>query len=99
MVPKNLQSSNGQTDIENRCTDTGGVTWKLTSPNVRQIPNENLMYVSGNSKQGLCISLEGVMGKEMGGRFKREGHIYTYAWFMLRFNRKQQDSVRQSSFN
>ena len=57
------------------------------------------MYVSGNSKQGLCISLDGVMGKEMGRRFKREGHMYTYAWFMLRVDRKQQDSVKQSSFN
>ena len=28
-------------------------------------------------KQGLCISLEGGMGREMGGRFKREG-IYVY---------------------
>ena len=25
-------------------------------------------------KQGLCIKLEGWMGKEMGGRFKREGN-------------------------
>ena len=31
-------------------------------------------------KQGLCINLEGGMGREMGGRFKREGiYIYTYA--------------------
>ena len=28
-------------------------------------------------KQGLCINLEGGMGREMGGRFKREG-IYVY---------------------
>ena len=28
-------------------------------------------------KQGLCIILEGWMGREMGGRFKREG-IYVY---------------------
>ena len=25
-------------------------------------------------KQGLCINLEGWMGSEMGGRFKREGN-------------------------
>ena len=36
-------------------------------------------------KQGLCINLEwwdgkgGGMGREMGGRFKREG-IYVYLW-------------------
>ena len=29
-------------------------------------------------KQGLCINLEGLMGREMGGRFKREGCMYTY---------------------
>ena len=36
----------------------------------------------------------------MGGRFKREGlYIYTYGWLMLRFDRKQQNSVKQLSFN
>ena len=29
-------------------------------------------------KQGLCINLGGGMGREMGGRFKREGYMYTY---------------------
>ena len=28
-------------------------------------------------KQGLCINLEGWMGKEIGGRFRRKG-IYVY---------------------
>ena len=37
------------------------------------IANGNLLSVSGNSN-GLCINLE---GKEMGGRFKREG-TYVY---------------------
>ena len=32
-------------------------------------------------KQGLCINLEGGMGREMGGRFKREG-IYVYLWLI-----------------
>ena len=32
-------------------------------------------------KQGLCINLEGEMGKEMGGRFKREGK-YVYLWLI-----------------
>ena len=30
-------------------------------------------------KQGLCINLEGWMGREMGGRVKREA-IYVYLW-------------------
>ena len=29
-------------------------------------------------KQGLCFNLEGWRGRETGGRFKREGYIYTY---------------------
>ena len=29
-------------------------------------------------KQGLCINLEGWDGKGDGGRFKREGYMYTY---------------------
>ena len=32
-------------------------------------------------KQGLCINLGGEMGKEMGGRFKREGK-YVYLWLI-----------------
>ena len=32
-------------------------------------------------KQGLCIYLEGGMGRETGGRFKREG-TYVYLWLI-----------------
>ena len=32
-------------------------------------------------KPGLCINLGGEMGREMGGRFKREG-IYVYLWLI-----------------
>ena len=58
-------------------------------------------------KQGLCINLEGWVG-EGDGRDIQEGgdiyththtHTYTYGWFMLRFDRKQQNSVKQLSFN
>ena len=48
-----------------------------------------------------------VLGREMGGNFKREGkcvylfhvEMNMYTWFMLRFDRKQQNSVKQLSFN
>ena len=30
---------------------------------------------------------------------KEKGHMYTYGWFMLRLDRKQQNSVKQLSFN
>ena len=32
-------------------------------------------------KQELCINLEGSMGQEMGGRFRRGG-IYVYLWLI-----------------
>ena len=32
-------------------------------------------------KQGLCVNLEVWDGREMGGRFKREG-IYVYPWLI-----------------
>ena len=38
-----------------------------------------------------------------GGRWegvsKGRGYMYTYGWFILRFDRKQQNSVKQLSFN
>ena len=49
-------------------------------------------------KQGLCINLEGWGGRREEGS-KGRGYIYTYGWFMLRFDRKQQNSVKQLSFN
>ena len=30
---------------------------------------------------------------------ERKGYMYTYGWFMLRFERKQQNSVKQLPFN
>ena len=43
------------------------------------------------------INLDGCDGQEMRRRFKRKG-IYVYL-FMLKFDRKQQNSVTQLSFN
>ena len=45
---------------------------------------------------GLCINLEGWDGE---GGSKGRGYMYTYGLFMLRFDRKQQNSVKQLSFN
>ena len=39
----------------------------------------NLLYDSGNSNQGSVTISRGGMGRELGGRFKREG-IYVYLW-------------------
>ena len=47
-------------------------------------------------KQGLCISLEGWDGEEGS---KGRGYMYTYGSSTLRFDGKQQNSVKQLSFN
>ena len=42
-------------------------------------------------------------GMAWGGRWegvsKGRGYMYTYGWFMLRFDRIQQNSVKQLTFN
>ena len=50
-------------------------------------------------KQGLCINLEELDGDGDRREFQKGGDIYTYGCFMLRFDRKQQSSVKQLSFN
>ena len=82
-----LQSSNGETDTENRLMDTGRreervrwmdrVTWKLNMWNSQwEFP-----VCLRELKQGLCIKLGGGMGKEIGGSFKREG-TYVDLWLI-----------------
>ena len=39
------------------------------------------------------------MGREMEGGWKGREYMYTFGWFMLRFDRKQQNPVEQLSFN
>ena len=60
---------------------------------------------------GICCMSQGTQTRALkqptevgwGGRWERgsieRGHTYTYGWFMLRFDRKQQNSVNQLSFN
>ena len=76
------QGGNGDRDIENRLTDTGQgkervrcmerVTWKLTSPYVKETANENLLYDSGNLNRDSVSTQRRGMGREMGGSFKTE---------------------------
>jgi len=51
-------------------------------------------------KQELCITLEG-WNREGDGKEVQEGGdiMCTYGLFILRFDRKQQNSVKQLSFN
>ena len=53
------------------------VTQEFTLPYVTQMANGNLLYGSGNSNRCSRSTWKGGMGREMGGRFKREG-IYEY---------------------
>ena len=86
-----MQGSSGETGIENRLMDMGRgeerlrgmerVTWKCTLPYVKEIANGNLLYGSGNSNRVSVSTQSGGMGREMGGRFKREG-IYVYLWLI-----------------
>ena len=51
-------------------------------------------------KQGLCINLEGRDGVNKRWEVQKGGDtLYTYGQFMLKFDRKQQNSVKQLSFN
>ena len=62
-----------------RCMER--VTWKLTLQYVKQIADGNLLFGSGNSNQGSVSTQMCGMGKEKGGRFKREG-IHVYLWLI-----------------
>ena len=49
-------------------------------------------------KQGLCINLDRWDGAGDWREVQKGGDVYTYGWFMLRFDRKQ-NFVKQLSFN
>ena len=66
---------------ENRVKCTERVTWKLILPYIKKIANRNLLCGSGNSNRGTVSTYKGGMGREIGGRFKREG-IYVYLWLI-----------------
>ena len=80
--------SKGETDIENRLMDMGRGKERERKSNMEtyvticKIDSQQEFAVWFRKlKQGLCINLEGEMGKEMGGRFKREG-TYVYLWLI-----------------
>ena len=49
------------------------VIWKYTLPYVKYVVNGNLLYDSRHSTWGSVTTLWGGRGKEVGGKFKREG--------------------------
>ena len=62
-----------------RCMER--VTWKLKLLYVNLIAIGNLLCGSGNSNRGSISTQRSEIGREMGGRFKREG-IYVYLWLI-----------------
>ena len=73
-------------------------TWKLYKI-VYQLANGNLLMAQETQTGALYQS----RGVGWGGRWERgsegRGYMYTYGWLMLRFDRKQQNSVKQLSFS
>ena len=58
-----------------------------------------LLYGSGNLNRALYQPRGMVWGGRWEEGSKGRGYMYIYDWFMLRFDRKQQNSVKQLSFN
>ena len=64
-----------------------------------------------DSQLGICCMSQGTQtgapyqprgvgwGEIWKGGSRRMGHMYTHGWFMLTFDRKQENSVKQLSFN
>ena len=50
-------------------------------------------------KQGLSNRLKGEVGRAMEGGLGGRVHGCTYGWFLLMYDRKPQNSVKQLSFN
>ena len=79
MEKQNRLMDTGQGKERVRCMER--VTWKLTSPYVKETANENLLYDLGNSNRDSVSTQRHRMGKEMGGRFKTEV-TYVYQWLI-----------------
>ena len=57
------------------------------------------IFCTSQITQTGALCQPGVWGGRWEGGSKGRGYVYTYGWFMLRFDRKQQKSVKQLSFN
>ena len=104
-----LQGNSGETDIETRLTDMGRgeekvgsmerVTRKLTLSYVMVI-TYGICSLAQETQTGALYQSRGVGwgGRWEGGSRGRE-YMCTHGWFMLRFDREQQNSVKQWSFS
>ena len=85
-----MQGSSEETDIKNRLRDMGreeervryGQSNMETYIIICKIDSQwEFVYGSGISNRGSVSTWRGGMGKQMGGRFKRE-RIYVYLWLI-----------------
>ena len=59
-----------------------------------------ICYMAQQTQTGALYQPRGVgWGGRGEGDLRGTGYMYTYGWFMLKFDRKQQNSVKQLSFN
>jgi len=64
-----------------------------------KIANGNLLYDSGNSNRGSVTGWRAGWGGRWEGGPRGRGHGRTNGWFLLMYDRKPQNSVKQLSFN
>ena len=74
-----MEGNDGEIDIENRLeSERYGKSYMETYITMCKIESQQEFALwLRKLNQGLCINLGGAIGREMGGRFKREG-IYVY---------------------
>ena len=59
-----------------------------------------ICFMAQENKTSTLYQPRGVgLGRKWEGVSKGTGYMCTYGWFMLRFERKQQNSVKQLSLN
>ena len=59
-----------------------------------------ICYMAQEIQTGALYQPKGMgWGGRWEGGSKGRGYMHTYGWFMLRFDRKHQNSVKQLSFN
>ena len=88
-----FQGSNGETDIQNTPMDTvageeaegemyGESNIEIYNTICKRHSQWEFAVWLGELKQGLCDRLKGRLGKEMGGRSRREG-TWVYLWLIF----------------
>ena len=96
-----FQGSNGETDIESRLwTGERGGEGEMHGGSNMETYITGSCCMAQETQTGALYQSRGVgRGLKWDGGSKGRGYMYTYGWFTLRFERKQQNYVKQLSFN